>query len=350
MPGLGAGGGKYSLSVGWRAAKASKSYFDSRLNHDFTDLWKPVEKLNIIDVTGRYQPHRRFAVTATLPIVLNDFSMLFPPQSPKLGQRYGWGSTGVGDLAIYSQGWLLDPRLNAFGNASIGAGIKIPTGNWDLKANIPDETGNNILRRAIYPNVMQPGDGGVGILVGFEAFKVFRRPHFLRGVTLFASGNYLINPRNTNGTQSMISGLGVPLTPNFRDRVTNSVSDSYAVQVGLGYRLPVLRDNPLVKGLRLRAVGRCEGVNSHDLFGENDGFRQPGYAMSVGPGLSYSYGKHTILVDVPIVFSRHINPGATILPGLPPRGRRGVPGALNPNRQMGLVAPASIQVRYIRSI
>lgn len=283
-----------------------------------------------------------------MPIVINDFSLLFPPLSPRLGRRYGWGSAGVGDVAIYSQGWLFEPRKHVFGNASIGAGIKIPTGNWDLKADIPDETGNNIIRRAIYPNVMQPGDGGVGVIVGFEAFKIFRKPGFLRWLTFFASGTYLVNPRNTNGTQSIIAGLGVPLTPNFRDRVTNSVADSYAVQVGVGYRPPMLSDQPLLKGVRLRAVGRCEGVNSHDLFGENDGFRQPGYAMSIGPGITYSYGRHTILVDVPVVFNRHINPGATILPGLPARGGR--PGALNFNRQMGLVAPASIQVRYVHSI
>jgi hypothetical protein len=345
VPGLGTNG-KFAVSVGWRTSKASRSYFDSRLNHNFTELWKPVEKLNILDVTARYQASRRFGITATLPVVLNHFSMLFPPQSPSLSKRDGWSASGVGDLSIYSQGLLLDPRYHPFQNISLGVGLKFPTGNWNLKANIPDETGGNIARRAMYPSVMQPGDGGLGIIVGADAFKTFRKPQILKNYTFFASGNYLINPRDTNGTQSMVSSLGVPLTANFANRLTNSVADSYSVAIGVNIRLPKTRDNPLFKGLRPRIVGRWEGVRSHDLFGKNDGFRQPGYAMSCGPGLTYSFGKNALLVDVPIIFNRHINPGDTILPGLPVKGG---PGKLSANRQMGLVAPVSLSLRYIRA-
>lgn len=79
---------------------------------------------------------------------------------------------------------------------------------------------------------------------------------------------------------------------------------------------------------------------------ENDGFRQPGYALAAGPGITYSYGRDTLIAEMPIVFNRHINPGATLLPGLPVRGG---PAAFNANRQMGLVAPLSLSLRYVRS-
>lgn len=347
MPGLGNGGGKFQVSVGWRYAKASRSYFDSRLNHNFTDLWKPIIRLSILDVTARYRIGGRTSVVATLPIVFNHFSMIFPPLSPSRGKRHGWPVSGPGDLSIYSQTWLLDPKSHPFGNVAIGAGLKFPTGNWNLKQLIPDETGRNLSRRAVFPPAIMPGDGGLGVIVGCEAYKAVRWPVFLRNTTVFGSASYLINPRDTNGTRSIISNLGVPLTANFLNRLTNSVADGYSVSTGVSWQPPYVWEYPRLKGIRLMAVGKYEGLNTHDLIGRNDGFRQPGYAIAAGPALSYSYKKDSFIVELPIVFNRHINPGATTLPGLPVKNG---PAAFNPNRQMGLVAPLSISVRYIRSL
>ncbi len=346
MPGLGNGGGKFQLSVGWRYAKASRSYFDSRLNHNFTDLWKPVIRLSVLDVTARYRLGSRTSVVATLPVVMNRFSMIFPPLSPSRGQRDGWPSTGVGDLSIYSQTLLFNPKAHPFGNIAIGGGLKLPTGNWNLKELIPDETGRNLSKRAVFPPAIMPGDGGLGVIVGYEAYKTLRWPNFLRSSSVFSSGSYLINPRNTNGTRSIISNLGVPLTANFLSRLTNSVADGYSISAGFAWRPPYVWEYPRLKSLRLMAVAKYEGLNSHDLIGRDDGFRQPGYALAAGPGLSYSYGRDTFIAEVPIVFNRHINPGATALPGLPVKGG---PAAFNANRQMGLVAPFGLSVRYVRS-
>lgn len=299
-----------------------------------------------MDVTAGYRVSKRFSVIATLPITMNRFSMLFPPRGPDLGQRHSWLSSGVGDLSIYGQRLLFDPKTHPFGNIALGLGMKLPTGNWNLKAHIPDETGLNYRRRAVYPAAIMPGDGGVGVLVGFSAYKMPRKPGFLRSFTFSASANYLINPAATNGTQSIVSTLGVPLTPNFLNRLTNSVTDSYDVGLGVSWRPPYVWDKPWLKGLRFNAIGKCEGVPKHDLIGSSRGFRQPGYSMSIGPGVSYTHGKDTILVETPIVFARFIDPGESALPGLPVRGR---PAPFNPNRQMGLVAPAAVSVRYIRS-
>ncbi len=347
MPGLGTGGSKFQISVGWRYAKASRSYFNSRLNHDFTDLWKPVERLSILDVTAGYRVSKRVSLIASLPIVTNNFSTLLPPLSPSRGQRYSWNANGIGDLVLYGQGAVLDQRTHPFGNIALGAGLKIPTGNWDVRANIPDQAGRNVQQRAVYPPAIMPGDGGVGVIVGFAGFKTFRKFKILRDVSFSAAGSYLINARNTNGTQSMISSLGSPLSPIFLNRLTNSVTDSYNLNVAISRRPPGVRDNPYLKGLKLNIFGRIEGVPTTDFIGRSDGFRQPGYAISVGPGAAYTYKKDTVIVEVPIVFNRYIDPGATALPGLPVRGG---PAPFNPNRQMGLVAPASIQVRYVRSL
>ncbi len=278
--------------------------------------------------------------------------MLFPPLGIGRGQARGWDVNGLSDISVFGQGLLLDPADHPFENASIGVGIKIPSGRWDVVRDLPAETGKNVLPRSVYPPAVLPGDGGVGILFGYNAFKILRTPILLRGVTVFSSGLYLSNPRDTNGTPSMIQSLGVPLTPVFLNRLTNSVADTYALQAGMSTPLPMTWDKKYLRGLRFRATLNLEGLRQRDLFGKANGFRQPGYALAIAPGCTYQYGRNLFILEAPIVFNRHINPGATSLPGLPVTTRSGaiIPAAFNPNRQMGLVAPASISLRYVRTM
>src|SRR5690606_32764427 len=47
----------------------------------------------------------------------------------------------------------------------------------------------------------------------------------------------------------------------------------------------------------------------YDLFGESHGWRRPGTAMFIEPGVSYSHGPHTFSFNVPIgyYYNRHAN-------------------------------------------
>lgn len=304
-----------------------------------------------MDVTGGYAINKRTSIQASLPIVFNNFSMLFPPKGPDEGLKRGWDTRGIGDLSIYSQTWLLDSAKHPRHNIALGAGLKFPTGNWNYKAVLPDQTGFNFRNRAVYPPAVMPGDGGLGVLVGFQAYKSFLQPRFLTNFSVFASGNYLINPRNQNGTPSIVANLGVPLTPNFANDLTNSVADTYNLQCGVNWRPPGVWDKPKLKGLRFRVVGNWEGLRARDLIGGNDGFRQSGWAMSVGPGLVWAKDRDIFIVDCPITFNRYINPSQSLLPGLPGKPVNGIPtpAPVNFRRQMGLVAPVSLSMRYIRT-
>ncbi len=302
-----------------------------------------------MDVSMRYQLTKRVSVLGSLPIVFNHYSQLFPTNGA--GIRQGWSATGIGDTSLYVQRSLFEPRSHPFGNTALGIGIKIPTGSWNLHADLPDETGANYHNRSIYPPAIYPGDGGTGILLGYDTWKILRFPTELRGVTIFSSAMYLINPRDTNGTPSIIQGLGVPLTPNLLNKLTNSVTDSWSMSAGAAIRVPGTWTNPKLKNFRLRAAWHWEGIPTRDLFGRSDGFRQPGYTMSFAPGFTYAIGKHFLSVEVPIVFWRHINPGATYVPGLPVQTPAGPqPAAFNPNRNLGLVPPVAVAVRYVRSL
>jgi len=66
-----------------------------------------------------------------------------------------------------------------------------------------------------------------------------------------------------------------------------SVSDQYLFRGGVARPIPKLR------GLTATFGGRIEGVPVRDAFGKSNGFRRPGYAISVDPGLMYARGPHT---------------------------------------------------------
>ena len=78
----------------------------------------------------------------------------------------------------------------------------MPTGESDAQDVYPDSRGLNNQLRFVDQSV-QPGDGGWGIVAEAQVFRRIKR------VMLFGSGNYLVNPRNTNGTPSLTIARGV---------------------------------------------------------------------------------------------------------------------------------------------
>jgi len=307
--------------------------------------------MSIMDVSLRRILNSRMSVTVTLPMVNNNFSMLYPPQGSPQGDRHSFSANGIGDVSIFEQNWLLSPKSHPFGNVAVGVGIKIPTGMWNVQRVLPNETGLGYERRAVYPPSIMPGDGGTGIIVGINGFKTIRTPPLLRGNTVFGSASYLCNPRGTNGTSSIVQSLGVPLAPNFQNQLTNSVTDSYNLQLGTSIKLPHTWDNPKLKTLRARLVYNWEGIPNRDLIGSSNGFRQAGYIMSCGPGFSYSHGKTMFILDVPITFNAYIDPNSTAIPGLPTKTSTGglLPAAFSDRRNLGMVAPVALSMRCIRS-
>jgi hypothetical protein len=350
VPGLGStGGGKLQLSVGWRAARSNRSYYGSGTNHSFTSTWLPQERMSILDVSARYRINQRASVQAVLPIVNNSFSMLYPPNGAGQGLRFGSSANGIGDLSLFTQSFLLSPRDHPFGNVALGVGMKIPTGSRNLHANLPDLSGANPMPRAIYPPAIMPGDGGTGIIFGINGYKQFRRS-FLRGHTVFASASYLCNPRNTNGTASIVQGLGVPFDPQFLNAMNNSVTDSYTLQAGASIKIPGIWDKPILKGLRARVAFNWEGIPNSDLFGKSTGYRQPGYIMSVAPGFTFAFHKSLIIAEVPIVFARYINGRKSAIPDLatnPDGSLAAAPFARTTN--LGMVPPVAVSLRWVQT-
>jgi hypothetical protein len=144
---------------------------------------------------------------------------------------------------------------------------------------------------------VQPGDGGWGIMAEGQAFWRIKRAF------LFASGSYLANPKDRNDTPSIIAILGLPTnTGQFAGLDTNSVADAYLTRIGGTVHV--------WKGFSASVAWRAEGLKRYDLFGASHGWRRPGTEMFIEPGVSYSYGPHTVSFNVPFgyYYNRRANP------------------------------------------
>lgn len=276
--------GGWQISAGYRWQHSHRPYIGTVEQVERTRLGIVSQnRIHLFDVGVTYGVSRRFSVSASIPIMIasrtrpgNVDRLQGIPNAPD--QIYK--SVGFGDLAISGRMWLVRPPAENRQNISIGFGMKFPTGKKDVSDWVNTPTGR---ARRLADQSIQLGDGGFGFSLDALAFKSFK--HF----TLFGTGTYLFNPRNTSG---------VPAGRIRPSEAVMSVSDQYLARVGVA--VPIRR----MRGLALNFGGRLEGVPSSDVFGKSDGFRRPGYALSVEPGASYTRKKETWSVNIPVAVRR----------------------------------------------
>ncbi len=246
-----------------------------------------------LDLGVSYSVTDRLGFTLGIPVVKSSWAVPTPIR-PVPGARAKQEASGLGDISLTGRYWAFAPESRH--NVSLGLGVKAPTGDHNVTQAYPNIDGTNLAVKAVDQSV-QPGDGGWGILFDVQAFRQYSK------VTLFASGTYLANPRDTNGTPSIIDGLGLRNTPGYAQEglLVNSVPDSFLVRMG-GIA-------PLGKtGLGASLAYRIEGLPRYDLIGDSHGWRRPGHEMFVEPGLAYSKGNSTWSLNVPIGFYRNRQP------------------------------------------
>ena len=74
-----------------------------------------------------------------------------------------------------------------------------------------------------------------------------------------------------------------------------SVPDQYSTRAGVEAR---------IDKLALSAGLRYEGVPVNDLIGGSNGFRRPGYSLSIEPGIRYQLKNMSIYAFVPVHIKR----------------------------------------------
>jgi hypothetical protein len=286
--------GEWQLSLSYRGLESETHYSGSeRQRHREREQTYVINTQQALDIGVSYAATDRLSFTLGIPLV--EASWAIPsPLRPVPGPRAKQEASGLGDVSLTGRYWMFAPESRH--NVSLGLGVKAPTGEHDARQEYPNLDGTNPAVKAVDQSV-QLGDGGWGILFDVQAFRQLRK------VTLFASGTYLANPRDTNGTPSIIVGLGLGDNPVFAEEglLVNSVPDQYLVR--LGAVTPIGK-----KGLGASLAYRVEGLPRYDLIGDSHGWRRPGHEMFVEPGIAYSRGGSTWSLNVPIGFYRNREP------------------------------------------
>jgi hypothetical protein len=259
-------------------------------------------KQNLADFTVSHVLTNRLTVSVGVPFVNSSWASRDPAfPLPAERREIAQNGRGIGDITLTGRYWIFNPANHLDWNVAAGGGIKMPTGNSRFQDMFPGRTDPTNTLRYVDQSV-QPGDGGWGLTL--EAHTFWRIPR----ATLFGSVNYLVNPKDTNDTPSIIVVLGIPTTGNFAGLDVNSVPDQYLVRFG--------GTVPVWNGFNATLAWRMEGLPRYDWFGGSHGWRRPGTAMFIEPGISYVNGVHSFSFNVPIgyYYNRHPNP-YTGIPG-----------------------------------
>ena len=219
---------------------------------------QPRTTTHLTDIAVSYKLNQRWSLTANIPVYLG----IRREQEGRLTFQ----DSGLGNLLIGAQAWLSRGPTESGGNISLGLSLKIPSGD---KNNDPG---------------IATGDGGWGFALESTGYK-----QTFFNSSLYYSGLYIFNPGDTNGVNLGAQTHNAPV----------SITDQYL------YRAGVSRSVPKLRGLAASIGGRIEGIPVHNAFGGSDGFRRPGYMISVDPGLSYSRGHNSFNLNVPVAVERN---------------------------------------------
>ena len=288
--GVNIGGGSLSPKGSWQVGTNLRyfhSYKHFRGKHEETNrVQEGTEVINdsyFLDLSFLYALSDRLSVNMVIPFVYHERSSMYehggnPPNG--LGDRHKTYAQGLGDVRVGVNYWMLDPEQNTT-NFSLGMALKVPSGNYKATSSFYNQGDNRdqTIESGVDQSI-QPGDGGYGLAIESQGFHVLSESFLLSG-NLY----YLINPRE----QYSIENRG-----RTRDY---SVADQYAGRLGVFY-LTKLHGFGLYGGLRF------EGIPSSDLFGGDEGFRRPGYIVSMEPGVSYNINNFSLNVTVPVAIER----------------------------------------------
>jgi hypothetical protein len=286
--------GDLLLSAGYRYFRSFRHFRGKEEEkHRLEQGTEVINYFHGLDLGVTYGISARLSATLTLPLNHNDRSSMYEHYGNSVNnnpdrRRFDTGSQGIGDLRLSAAYWLLNPANHQAGNISLGLGIKAPTGKYDVEGDFHrlDAEGNDFTIVRPVDQSIQLGDGGWGVSLETQAFRqIYGR------FSGFLSGFYMANPRNHNG--ALRNPAADPDNPfNYF-----SVADQYAARIGLFYSAT----HRIAFGLG----GRLEGIPATDVFGKSEGFRRPGYVVSVEPGLTLFHKAWALNLNVPVALERN---------------------------------------------
>jgi hypothetical protein len=242
---------------------------------------------NFFDLGIAYAINRRIRLTVTLPFATNSRSQAVRANGVLI-DRFETHTAGIGDLRVTADVWLRDPSKELTWNVLLGAGVSAPTGNdagRDVFEVYDAKSGRVLAQQRPVDESIQLGIGGWGIPLELFAYKQVSSYW-----QTYLEGAYTITPQNTNGVATFRSN---PY------EAVNSVADFYMGRLGVDYEVVPAHHVHLSLG------GRIDGVPVRDLIGRSEGFRRPGYAVAIEPGVSASAGSWSFSIFAPVAVYRN---------------------------------------------
>jgi hypothetical protein len=230
----------------------------------------PVFKIHTFIANAAYAFHDRYRVSLSVPVSTGSETRLWP-DSVKRTQR----ATGIGDVSVVGEAWVLEPRTHQSGNVSLGLGFKAPTGSHTIAGRFYTATSATAFPATAQ---IQPGDGGWAVLLQGQGFQ-----QLASRVTAYAFGSYMVSPKARSDVRRNPTGA------------LWSVPDVYSARLGAAFlALPE-------QGLTMSLGGRIDGIPVHDLFGggDDDTVKPSAIVAFADPGLSFTRGRGTWTASIP---------------------------------------------------
>lgn len=274
-----------TVEVDWRSYSSFRHFSGTVENTSRQTLGNFIPNhQNLYNINLDMQLTPRWSVNAFVPVLQGTRDQKYPPvQKVEIA--------GIGDMILGFQGWVLRPPTENGGNIAFSAGLKLPTGinNGTGKGKLA----NGTVQKVVADQSLQPGDGTWGFTLGSQAYK----STYFHTVGYF-QGSYLFSPVDTTG---------VPTFRTAKGEQVMSATDQYLFRAGLA------RHVPYVHGLAGSFGGRMEGIPVRDAFGKSNGFRRPGYIISVEPALQYQYKRSMLSLGAPWAVQRNRRASVTDL-------------------------------------
>ncbi|WP_089892797.1 hypothetical protein [Kriegella aquimaris] len=277
--------GDIQIGMNYRYFKSFRHFRGTEEEPDrVTNNTEVVNNSHAWDFFLTYGISERLYASVTIPTVINTRSSLYEHGRNERNTSF---SRGLADIRLGFGYWLFDLESHPNGNLAVGLGLKIPTGNYnasDIFYNV-GPSGEPQVRPV--DQSIQPGDGGFGATIDFQLYQ-----RIVPDLFAYASGFYLLNPRENNGTKTFRETL----SPILQNEAIMAVPDQYSVRAGVSYSI-----SSAVSG----SLGsRFDCVPVKDLIGGNEGFRRPGNVLSIDPGIAFMAGNFSLNLNVPFAVRR----------------------------------------------
>jgi hypothetical protein len=273
--------GHYQITIGERHQFSYQHYVgDVYQEYRAQDKTQVENRINIVTANLTYQWSPRISFEVDAPFL---FASRKSQNSP-----IKYASSGLGDTIIGANIWIKNPGNAPRSNLSGGLGVLMPTGNDDVTNTVDTNTtgtGPAVEVTAPVDYSIQPGNGGWGLVMQWMGYQRLGKT-----LVFYTDGDYIATQGGTNGVQR---GATLSTTTPLNNYV--AISDQYLMEAGVAFPVPI----PRVKGLSATVGPRDEGVPAYNLFpNSNAGFRRPGFAVTVGPGMQYSRGSNLLTAGI----------------------------------------------------